>query len=135
MYYLADFARPLGAKDKEPRERKKNKLLADARTIGDKVIYGGGAGFAGVGMLPFRARRVDMALKSKQMKKVPIFGKALRKMAHEQLKPIHVAGKKVGTRLAANLPAQTAAGLLLGTAGAGYGAYKVLQNRRKNRYD
>lgn len=135
MLYLSNFARPLGVKDKEPRERKKNKLLADVRTIGDKVIYGGGAGFAGVGMLPFRSRKVDMALKSKQMKRIPIFGNSLRKMAHEQLKPIHVEGKRVGTRLAANLPVQTAAGLLLGTLGAGYGAYKVIQNRRKNRYD
>lgn len=135
MYYLADFARPLGAKDKEPRERKKNKLLADARTIGDKAIYGAGAGFAGVGMLPFRSAKVEDALQSKHMNKIPVLGRRYRKMAQDITPKQFVGGNRVGRYLAENLPAQSVAGAGLGLLGAGYGAYKVLQNRRKNRYD
>lgn len=127
LYYLADFFRPLGAKDK--KERKKNKWLSDIRTIGDKAIYGGGTGVLGVSLLPFRSKKLDKALQSKHLNKVPFFGKSIREMATE------MPQNKLGTRIAMNTPAYATAGLLGAGLGAGYGAYKVLQNRRKNRYD
>ena len=135
MYYLADFARPLGAKDKEPRERKKNKLVADVRTIGDKALYGGGAGLTIVGWTPFRTSKVEDVMQSKHLNKIPFLGKRFRQMAQDVTPKQMVGGKRVGRYLAENLPAQSAAGAGLGLLGAGYGAYKVLQNRRKNRYD
>lgn len=120
---LATFRRGRG-KDRKPRKRK---LLSDIGTVADKAVYGGGAGFAGVGLLPFRSKRVDRALRSKAMGKVPLVGKGIRQMALE------TANRK-GNFLAANLPAQTTAGLIGAGAGIAYGLNKVRKNRKTNNY-
>lgn len=125
----ATFARPMGARDKKPRKKRQG-VWGDVRTVADKGIYGAGAGFVVPGLLPVRSRGADKLLRSRKMNKVPVVGKRLRGMALSGQRGVPVAQRKAGQYLAANLPAQTAGGLALGTAGLGYGAYKVWKRRR-----
>lgn len=129
MKYLVDFTKSTESKYIQSKE-KKNKTIADIRTLGDKTLYGAGAGLASVSLLPFRSKKVDAFLRHKRMDKIPIYGRPIREMALENFNK-----NKLGTRIAMNTPAYVTAGLLGAGLGAGYGAYKVIQNRRKNRYD
>lgn len=133
--YTAEFmlgrrGRPKGSKDKKPRQRR---IGRDALNVASAGGTGAGLGFAGVGLLPVRSKTVDKALVSKRMNRLPVVGKRLRGMAMNQQKGYDRLARKSGQYLAANLPAQTAAGLAAGAVGLGIGANQVRRSRRKAR--
>jgi len=107
----------------QPR-KKKSRLWGDVRTIADKGLYGAGGGLAVTALSPFKSKRVDKALTSQRLNKVPVFGKRIRNMA---------LTVKPGGYLASNPAAMTTAGLVTGAAGLAYGANKVRQDRRRQR--
>lgn len=130
---VAEFARPVGAKDKTPRKKRGQGVWGDVRTVADKGVYGAGAGFVIPGIIPIRSKRADRVLRSKGMNRIPVVGKSLRGMAISQQRGYDRTARKAGQYLAGNLTAQTATALTLGTAGLAYGANKVRQRRRAER--
>jgi len=127
-----DFNR---GKDKKPRKQRSDKgqKRKAAGQIASAAGTGAGLGFAGVGLLPVRSKAVDKALVSKHMKKIPIVGRPLRRMAVSTQRGYDKASRKAGQYLAANLPAQTAGGIAVGTAAAGLAAARLLRERRKRK--
>lgn len=121
--YTAEFRR---GPDKRPRKRR---LGSDALQVGSITGAGAGLGFAGVGMAPVRSKTVDRALVSKKMNRVPVVGKRIRAMAINQQKGYDKIARKTGQYLAANLPAQTAAGYVGAGLGAAYGLNYVRRQR------
>lgn len=133
--YTAEFMRMPGrgrGPDKKPRKRK-GRLGSDALQVGSMTGAGVGLGFAGVGAAPIRSKTVDRALASKKMNRIPVLGKRIRAMAINQQAGYDKLARKSGQYLAANLPAQTAAGWVGGAAGAAYGLNYVRRQRKQAR--
>lgn len=138
MYYLADFARPQGAKDKEPRKRR--------GTLGNLAIGTGIGALGGLGAGGYlsnrfmnddllEASRIHFYPNLQRQKILKELKKDLKKMPVESKKVVYGEMNKARLQYLSELaPSTIAKGAGLGLLGTGaYLGGKALLNKRNNK--